>query len=107
MMGRNCPSESNFSSSVPNKYLNAERELKFAFAVVQMQPIFSVDLIGFVALTVSTEGIVGPPSQSQQDLKHSRHCEQEQDWLLCKSDLFQIQVSLEKFGHKSKAQMFL
>lgn len=62
MMGRNSPSESNFSSYVLNKYMNAELELKFAFTLVQMQPIFSVDLIGFVALTVSAEGISGPPS---------------------------------------------
>lgn len=70
MMRRNSPSESNFSS-VPDTYLNAE--LSFAFTLVQMQPIFSVDLIGFVALAISAEGITGPALQSQQDLKHSHH----------------------------------
>ena len=60
-MGRNSPSESNFSSSVLNKYLNAELVL-IAFTLVQMQPVFSVDLVGFVALTVSAEVISGPPS---------------------------------------------
>lgn len=61
-MGRNSPSESNFSSSVLNKYVNAELELKFAFTPFQMQPILSLDSIEFVALTVSAEGISGPPS---------------------------------------------
>lgn len=63
MMERNSPSESYFSSSVLNKYVSAELELNFAFTLVQMQPAFSVDLIGFVALTVSVEGISGPSSE--------------------------------------------
>lgn len=45
MVWRNSPSESHFSSSVLNKYLNAELELKLAFALVQMQTVFLVDLI--------------------------------------------------------------
>lgn len=63
------------------KCLNAEVELKFAFTLVRTQPIFSVDLIGFVALAVSAEGITGPALQSQQDLKHSHHWEQERGQL--------------------------
>lgn len=61
MMERNSPSESNFYSSVLNKYLNVELELKLAFTLVQMQPVFSVGLIRDGA-----EGISEPLSQSQQ-----------------------------------------
>lgn len=67
---------------------------------------FSVDLIGFVALTVSVEGISEPSSRSQRELTHSRHWEQELDWLLCKSDLFQTLVSWKSLAISWKHKCF-
>lgn len=104
MVWRNSPSESHFSSSVLNKYLNAELELKLAFTLVWMKTVFLVDLIEIFALTVSAEGISEPHSWTREDLNHSHHWEQH---LLWKSCPFQNTCVFEKSWPSVESTFFL